>query len=305
MTGACATSKGMDMKNGFIPACFTISLLMALLAIPCGVSAAESMFVSQELDITLGYAGRAGAQIGPSSELDTELKYVVSPQVTRDLLLRLGAQWEGSSFPAPRPLAAPATLQHANAIIGFDYQVADQWLMRAELQPGLYGDVIRLDARRFDVPLLMGFAYLVDADLQWFFGLRADVRSQYPVFPAAGFRWKFADLWTLNMEFPDPHLEYDVNSRLQTYLGMGISADTYVVGDHYGDDRGIPKLNHATLDFTEVRLGPGFSWKPRPYLTLEAEAGYVLYRSWDFFDQNINPTGHPVPYLRLNCKARF
>jgi hypothetical protein len=28
----------------------------------------------------------------------------------------------------------------------------------------------------------------------------------------------------------------------------------------------------------------------RPNLTLEAEAGYVVYRSWDFFDQHINPT---------------
>lgn len=292
------------MKDGFFPALFR-ALLMALLAMPAGASAGEPAPVSQELDITLGYAGHSATQVGPSSKLDAALKYVTSPQITTDLLLRFGVEWEGSSFPAPRALAAPAKLQHANAIIGFDYQVAEQWLMRAELQPGFYGDVIRLDARRFNAPLIIGFAYLVDADLQWFFGLRADLRSQYPVFPAAGFRWRFADLWTLNMQLPDPRLEYEVNGKLQTYLGMGISAGTYVVGDHYGDDRGIPKLNHATLDFTEVRLGPGFFWKPRPYLTLGAEAGYVLYRSWDFFDAGVSATGHPLPYLRLDCKARF
>jgi hypothetical protein len=39
----------------------------------------------------------------------------------------------------------------------------------------------------------------------------------------------------------------------------------------------------------------------RPNLTLEAEAGYVVYRSWDFFDQHINPTSHPVP----TCNSPF
>jgi hypothetical protein len=46
-------------------------------------------------------------------------------------------------------------------------------------------------------------------------------------------------------------------------------------------------------------------WKVRPNLTLEAEAGYVAYRSWDFFDQHINQTSHPVPYLQLGLHARF
>ena len=177
--------------------------------------------------------------------------------------------------------------------------------MRAELQPGMYGDLSRLDGRCFDAPLLLGFVYLIDADLQWFFGLRVDLKSHYPVFPAAGVRWKFADLWTLNLMLPAPRLEYDVNSKLQTYFGAGIVAGTYVVGEHYGDDRGLPQLNHATLDYTELRLGPGLSWKARPNLTLEAEVGYVVHRSWDFFDQDINPTSNPVPYLQLAIHAHF
>jgi hypothetical protein len=76
--------------------------------------------------------------------------------------------------------------------------------MRAELQPGMYGDLSHLDGRRFNAPLMMGFVYLIDADLQWFIGLRVDLRSNYPVVPAAGVRWKFADLWTLNLMLPAP-----------------------------------------------------------------------------------------------------
>jgi opacity protein-like surface antigen len=305
MTGAGMCIRGTDMKKGFFPAFIVAALLIALSALPVGVSAAESTPVLQELDVGLGYAGQEADQVYPAGELNTALKYVASLQVSRDLLLRFGAEWQSFSFPAPRPSAAPSSLQQANVIVGVDYQLAEQWLMRAELQPGLYGDLNRFDGRRFGAPLMVGFVYLVDADLQWLLGLRVDYRSQYPVFPAAGVRWKFADLWTLNLMLPNPRLEYDVNSKLQTYLGAAILAGTYVVADHYGDDRNLPQLNNATLEYTELRLGPGLSWKVRPNLTLDAEAGYVVYRSWDFFEQHINPTGHAVPYLQLGLHAHF
>jgi len=298
------------MKNGCYATSILVLLLAALLVMPAVVSTAGSIPIFQEFDASQGIVGRSTSlkdnlHLGPLSELNSDLKYVVSPQVSKDLLLRVGAEWQRFSFPDRQHTEQPDSLQQANGILGLDYQFAEQWLMRAELQPGLYGDLGQASWRSFDAPLKLGFAYLVDADLQWFFGLRVDLRSQYPVFPAAGVRWKFADLWTLDMVLPNPRLEYDVSDKLQAYLGGGILAGTYRVGDHYGDERGLPQLNRAWLDYAEFRLGPGFSWKVRPYLTLEAEAGYVLYRSWDFFDQHINPTSSPLPSLQFALHARF
>jgi len=280
-----------------------------VLAMPVRVSAAGPKVISQELDVSLGYVGKGrtlqdNLHVGPISELNADVKYVASLPFNKDLLLRIGAEWQRFSFWNPRA-GVPDTLQQFNAILGFDYQLAEQWLMRAEVQPGLYGDFRQFSWRSFDAPLTMGFVYLVDADLQWSFGLRVDVRSQYPVFPAVGVRWKFTDVWTLNLMLPNPRLEYDVNDNLQAYLGAGILAGTYVVGDHFGNDRGLPQLNNATVDYTEVRLGPGLSWKALPNLTLEAEMGYVLSRTWDFFDQHINLSSKPVPYLQIACHARF
>jgi opacity protein-like surface antigen len=305
MTAISATTTGIHGKQGVSPAFFLAGLLLALLALPLTVSAAESTAVSQEVDIGVGYAGHGATDLSPGSELNTNLKYVASRQVTKNLLVRLGAEWQRLSFPEPRDTVAPSTLQQANAIVGFDYQLAEQWLMRAELQPGIYGDSSQIDGRRFDVPLILGFVYLIDTDLQWFLGLRVDLKSHYPVFPAVGVRWQFADLWTLNLLLPNPRLEYDVNSRLQAYIGSGIVAGTYVVGDHFGDGRGLRQLNHAKLDYTELRIGPGLSWKARPNLTMEAEVGYVVYRKWDFFEEHIKSTSHPMPYLQLACRVRF
>ena len=292
------------MKYCMVKTFFLAVLLLALMELTVGVSYAASSAVVQELDVGFGYEGQSAAKFD-LGELNTNLKYAASLQVSKDLLLRIGAEGQHFSFMPPRASVTPASLQQVNAIVGLDYQLADQWLMRAELQPGFYGDLSRLDGRHFDIPLMLGFVYLVDADLQWLIGLRVDFRSQFPVFPAVGVRWKFDDLWTLDLMLPNPRLEYDVSSKLQAYVGADILAGTYVVGNHFGDDRGIPQLNHATLDYMELHLGPGFSWKARPNLTLDADAGYVVYRSWDFFDQHINPTSHPVPYIQLGVKARF
>ena len=230
---------------------------------------------------------------------------MISPQITQDLLLRFGAEWGRFSFDTPQAGALPHALQQFNAVMGFDYQLADRWLMRGEIQPGIYGDSRQTGWRSFDAPLFLGGVYLQDADLQWFFGLRIDVKSEIPVFPALGVRWKFADVWTLNFQLPNPRMEYDVGDKLKAYVGAEIKAGTYVVGDTFGADHGIPQLNNATVDYTEVRSGPGFSWEIRPTLTLEVDAGYMFYRRWDFFDQHVHLDSRPAPYLQLACHARF
>ena len=286
------------------------TLIVAWLVPATGRTANRSMAITQELDLEYSFGGGAatwqnGQPAGSVNEHHGDVKYVVSPQVTNNLLLRFGAEWERFSFGVPATSALPATLQQVSAVIGCDYQLADQWLMRAEVQPGIYGDAHEVSGRTLDAPLVLGAAFLKDADLQWFFGLRLDVRSQYPVLPAIGIRWKFADDWTLNLQLPQPRLEYDVNDKLQAYLGARILAGTFVVNDHFGDDHGRPQLNHATLDYHELRVGTGGSWKIRPNLTLEAEAGCLLGRCWDFFDQHVRYNSREAPYLQIAAHARF
>lgn len=300
----------MTMKLTFSNTFILPTLLVVMLAAPTRSMADESMAVSHELDVDLGYAGKAvtlqnGQHVGSIDGLNTDIKYVISPQITNDLLLRVGAEWERFAFDASQTSALPDILQRVSAVVGFDYQLADQWLMRTEIQPGIYGSLAQIGWRNFDAPFFMGAVYLKDADLQWFFGLRIDFQSQYPVFPALGVRWKFTDVWTLNFQLPKPRLEYDVNDDLQAYLGAGIKAGTYVVGEHFGDTHGIPALNNATVEYTDVRLGPGLEWKVLPNLTLEAEGGYMVYRTWDFFDKHVKLDSQPAPYFQLALRARF
>jgi opacity protein-like surface antigen len=284
--------------------------LAGLLAPLAAVAAGNPMAVSEELDVQYVYTGGAstrgaGLHAGSVSEHSADVKYVFSPQVTKDLLLRFGFEWQRFSFNVPRHVPVPDTLQQVSAVIGLDYQLGDQWLVRAELEPGMYSDFEDSNFRDFNAPLVLGAAYLANADLQWFFGLRVDLRSHNPVLPAPGVRWKFADEWTLNLVFPNPRLEYDVNDRFQVYLGASVESGTFVVGDRFGSDHGVPKLDHATLDYMAIRVGPGCLWKVRPNLTMEAGAGFLLQRRFDFFDQDTTIRNHEAPYLQIVCHARF
>ena len=289
---------------------FMIALLAIIWMPPAPAAAADSMSVAHELDLELGFAGGAttlqeGQRIGSVNELNSSAKYVVSPQITRDLLLRVGAEWGRFTFGNPPAAALPDALQQVNAVLGLDYQLDDRWLMRAEVLPGIYGDFRNVGRRNFDAPFVLGLAYLHDADLQWFLGLRVDLRSEYPVLPAVGVRWQFADAWTLNFQLPHPRLEFDVTDDLQAFIGGEIKAATYVVGDHFGDSHGIPKLNNATVDFFELRAGPGLSWKVTPQVTLDAEGGAMLHRTWNFFDRDVELKSRPAPYVQIACRARF
>jgi hypothetical protein len=278
-----------------------------VLAIACGRSAfAGSMGVSQELNVEYGYvAGAHTRNAGKVDENSADVRYVISPQVTKNLLLRIGAEWQRYDFGVSKNLPVPDLLQQASVILGFDYQIADLWIMRAEVQPGVYGDFRDVNWDDVDAPLALGAVYLKDPDLQWIIGLRVDLRSQYPVMPGIGVRWKYADQWTLNLVFPKPRLEYELSDTLLLCFGAEVKGGTFRMSEHFGATRGNPKLDNAVLDYTEIRIGPGCSWKALPNLTVEAGVGFMPYRNMNFFDRSTEIRSYNAPYGQITCNARF
>jgi len=272
--------------------------------------AGGSTRIAEELDVNYSYTGNAavtGSKLTGATvdEHSADVKFVVSSQLTRDLLLRVGGEWQRFSFGVPTGVPVPAVLQQASAVIGCDYQAGGQWIVRAELQPGLYSDFAEITGTDVDAPLVVAGVYLANPDLQWLLGLHVDARSQYPVMPVAGVRWKFADEWTLDFMLPKPRLEYDLNDRVQLYLGAGLAAGTFRIGNHFGTDNGLAKLDGQTVDYLEVRVGAGCSWKIAPMLSLEAEAGTLVYRDFDFFNARTDYRSHGAPYGEVACHARF
>lgn len=217
-------------------------------------------------------------------EHSTLLRFVLTPR-TPIGYLRLGAEWERYSFGfSTNNAPLPNTLQAISLVLGLDTRLSESILVRAEVQPGLYGTGFRhVRSGDFNAPFVLGGTYFFNPDFQLVLGVSVNVNRKYPVLGGGGVRWKFAPRLVANAVLPTPRLEYELNSTLSFYAGAELKENTFRVDDHFGDTHGDPRLNRAVLTYSEVRVGAGVNWKVTPTITLNAEAGYLPYREFDFY----------------------
>jgi hypothetical protein len=238
-------------------------------------------------------------------ENDSILQLVFTPRIKLGVL-RFGAEWERFSFGVPDSAPLPDTLQSVNLVIGLDTQLSDSILIRVEAQPGIYNSGLDDLSDDFNAPFVAGGTYIFSPNLQLVLGVSVDIERKYPVIPAAGIRWKMAPQWVLNAVLPTPRLEFEMNNGLTLYAGGNLKQNNYRVDDHFGDNTGIPRLNHAVLTYSEVRTGAGFDWKISPVVTLTGEVGYQPYREFDFYRAHVRyHQDNGAPYGMISLHGAF
>jgi hypothetical protein len=255
------------------------------------------------------YVGDADVRRGDRTvrdfdESNTILRFVFTPRVSFGVL-RLGAEWERFSFGFSEASPLPNTLQSASLVIGLDTQLSDSILMRFEAEPGLYG-TNHLGFDQVNVPFIAGGTYIYSPSLQFVLGVSIDVERDYPVIPAAGFRWKVSRLWVLNVVMPTPRIEFEAAKNIILYAGANIKQTNFRMDDDFGTNRRHPRLSNAVLTYSEVRTGAGIDWKISPSVTLTAEAGYQPYRNFDFYRANIRfHEDGSAPYGMVSLHGAF
>jgi hypothetical protein len=136
-----------------------------------------------------------------------------------------------------------------------------------------------------------------------------------------GFRWQFADKWVLSAIPPRPQLQYQLNNSVTLYTGAEILAGTYQLNSAFGSNHGhgpgdnAAQLNDNVCDFTEFRVGAGFTWKFTPNLSLDISGGYMPYREFDLHPDQIgydvhdtefhNSLGDGAPYAEAGISGSF
>ena len=237
------------------------------------------------------YVGEASVGRGPDhvqdfDESDTLLRFIFTPRVKLGVF-RLGFEYEQFSFGLSKNAPLPNTLQSVATIVGIDTQFSDSILVRFETTPGVYSEAFRPGSNDFNMPFEIGGTYIYSPDLQFVLGVSIDVERKYPVIPGGGIRWRFQPQWVFNAVLPTPRLEYEWNKNLTLYLGATLKETNFRVGDDFGREHGIPRLDHAVLTYSEVRTGGGIDWKVTRWFSVNAEAGYQPYRTFDFYRANI------------------
>ncbi len=267
--------------------------------------------VSHEVTADSSYVSGVKVRMGNNpfgriTEQADSLKYVASLQLNPGMLLRLGGDWQRFSFGVPPGAPIPNTLQSVAMVVGADLDLSDGWLLRIETEPGFYSDFRDISFSDFNSPIIVGFSYLQDENVQWFFGLSVNVRRSIPVFPAMGVRWKFADQWTLMCVLPKPRLEFQALDNLTWYVGGELKGDTYTTGRDFGNQFGIQRLNNTSVDYTEIRIGSGISWRVHQGVSLDLEGGCMVDREFDYHRPDIRIASNGVaPYVQLALHAGF
>lgn len=256
------------------------------------------------------YVGNASVARAPTRVLDfdesnTLLRFVFTPRV-RWGVLRLGVEYEQFSFGFGESAPIPNTLQAVAAVVGIDTQISDSILVRVEAMPGVYSEAFRAGTTDFNMPFEVGGTYIYSPELQFILGVGIDVERKYPVLPGGGVRWQFQPQWVLDAVLPQPRLEYEWNKSVTVYAGANFKETNFRVGDDFGTKHGIPKLNHAVITYSEVRTGAGIDWKVTNWLSVNAEAGYQPYRTFDFFraDVRFHQDGG-APYGMISFHGAF
>jgi hypothetical protein len=274
-------------------------------------TAPSNLKMGYELEAEYSYVGPAKTETGRNStgnvtEQNGLIRLLLTPQWGQGPIYRLGVSAQRYSFGLPANAPIPNTLQSTSLIIGFDFQLGESWIGRVEVEPGLYGDFHDPDTGDFNAPFIMGVSYIASASLQWVAGVSVDVYRRYPVIPAVGVRWNVGSGWTINAVLPTPRLEYALSKPLTLYAGAEFKDIAYRVADDFGDKHGRSKLNGAIMEYDELRVGAGITWKATSAVSLEVEGGYMPYREFNFHRAEFGlRTKQGAPYGQVALSAKF
>jgi Domain of unknown function (DUF6268) len=254
-----------------------------------------------------GHAHQKNQNFGSYDELDSSLSLLSTFQTSSNSpVWRAGLEWE-RYWLSPNPgSTVPSALESLNLRLGADLQVSPAIFLRVDALPGFYGGSDRFSARQFNVPLEIGGSYVYSDRLYFIAGAEVNYELDFPVFPALGFLWRVNDKLTIDAIAPKPVIEYKLTDWLTLHVGAEFSENTYRVDTDFGRIRGVRKLDGAIVQFNEIRIGTGATWKINKAFSLDLEAGAVPYRRFDYnrADYKVLST-NTAPYLAINLSAKF
>jgi hypothetical protein len=255
-----------------------------------------------------GHAHQKSQKFGSYDEVDSSLSLLATFQTSSNSpVWRVGLDWERYWFSADPVSTVPSALESLNLRLGADLLLSPAIFARIEALPGFYGQGLnRFSERQFNVPVDIGASYVYSDRLFCIVGAEVNYELDFPVFPAAGFLWRANDKLTINAILPKPEIEYNLTDSLTLHAGGEFSETTYLVNGDFCRIRGVAKLDDAIVQFDEIRLGSGLTWKLNKSFSLDLEAGAVPYRRFDYnrADYKVLST-NTAPYLAIGLSSKF
>jgi hypothetical protein len=220
-----------------------------------------------------------------------------------NLYLHLGISYYRFDF-GSTVAPVPEHLQSVATTIGVDYMHNNDVGAFFQVQPGFYTED-DFNSASFDAPITLGRIFVMRPDkLYLFLGANASfLRGQFPVIPLVGVIWVPNNQWRLMGILPEPRLIYSPCAKWDFWVGGQLTGGSFRTNR---DDTIVPhKLSGAQVDYSDYRVGGGFTYSPSDAITIDLGGGYSLQRKFDFYRADVSYKTDPAPYLRLEFKAKF
>lgn len=244
-------------------------------------------------------------RLGDIDTLHSRVSYLATTRASSNFTWRAGLTWDRYAFGTPGGAPIPDSV-HALAVkLATDWRLSDRWSVQFEASPGLYSDFADIGFSDLNSPFALMATYSVNRDLQFFARANVTFRGEFPVIGGPGVRWKFAERSTLWLALPKPRIEYALHPGLTLHVGGELRGGVFRVGEQFGTQQGRPNLDHADLNYREIRAGAGARWQLEKNLALTAEGGWLIDRRFRFRDQNLQLNGDGAPYFQLGVSGSF
>lgn len=181
----------------------------------------------------------------------------------------------------------------------------NKWTLISRANPGVFSDLEDLSWGDLNLPVMVSGDYSVSPSLDLLLGMRLDLRNEIPVVGGPGFRWRFADDWSLNVFFPKPELVWRFSDGLTFSAGGQFVGGSYRVGERFGRDRGEPFLDDTQLSYREIRATIGCTWRVSEKSSLVLSTGALINRRAAFDDRRLQLNGGPAPFGMVRWEFGF
>lgn len=297
----------MNLRRVLLPVA-ALSLLASALPAATASPARPGFHLLDSATASLGYTGDADLENvgGKLSVLRYETELGGRSLLTSGAALLHGIAFSRTHLDRPDVSLLPESLQEVSLRLGWQYQRDPNWRFMVSVRPGFYGDGSSIESDTFNAPFLGLASYATSRELVWSFGLIASAFSDNPVLPVAGVRWQFAPAWTLNIGFPRAGVAWELDESTTLTFGATFQGGAYkVMNQPAGAPAGSPSLVGEELDYREIRVGLGGTFRLSAALALTADVGMTVDQRFDYHEFGLEHRGDEAFFAAIAISARF
>lgn len=210
----------------------------------------------------------------------------------------VGMEWRRREIGYRVNPGIPSALQIVSVPVVASYELNEPSTLAIRVAPGIYSDMEDLGFSDINAPIGIRFYHEYAHGVIWYAGLQADWMNEIPVIPDFGIRWRFWYDWVLDVNLPNPRLEYEFTDKWVGSAGVEWRGAAFRVSEILPSSGGRAGTGDSTLTYRDfrVKVGLKYAWDEESFFSLAG--GYSLHRRLKFSDGGFQLSTGGAPFVQ-------